>query len=342
MIPHSRPRFGSAFIEAVTNVLQSGHVVMGEQAAALETCVSEALGMPHAVALDSGTSALMLALRALRQRKPPRRVGIPAYGCGALYYAVRAAGCEPVWMDCNDDLRLEAESARKMASRMDAVVLAHPFGMVEPMVAEAWPCPVIEDIAQSAGASFQGRPVGSFGDVTIASFHATKPWGGAYGGMALSRDAELCAAIADMRNPDRRRTWPDYAGHHQLSDLHAALAIERIRLADTESRARMRLAASMDAWFADMDATPVARGEEGNGYRYIVRTNGQAEEVIAALRAHGVGAARPVACLAVDDAPRTIPGAWRAWQDCVSLPLLADCGNDEFSHIEQAVKTCMT
>jgi len=313
---------------------------MGGQVAALEARVSGKLGLPHAVALDSGTSALMLALRALGQKKPLRRVGIPAYGCGALYYAVLAAGCEPVWMDCGDDLRLHADCGRAPAETLDAVVLVHPFGMVEPMAAEAWPCPVIEDIAQSAGAQLQGRPVGSFGDVAVVSFHATKPWGGAYGGMVLSRDAELCTAIADMRNPDRRRTWPAYAGHHQLSDLHAVLAIERIGLADAESRARMRLATAMDAWFGELDAVPVPRGD-GNAFRYIVRTPGRAEEVIAALREHGVEAARPVASLAVNDAQAVVPGTWRAWQDCVSLPLLPDCSDDEFSHIGQVVKACM-
>ncbi|MDQ7011983.1 MAG: DegT/DnrJ/EryC1/StrS family aminotransferase, partial [Mariprofundaceae bacterium] len=105
MIPHSRPRFGSAFIEAVTKVLQSGHVVMGERAAALEAQVGGKLGVDYAVALDSGTSALMLAFRALGREKPLRRVGIPAYCCSSVYFAVRAAGCEPVWMDCGDDLR---------------------------------------------------------------------------------------------------------------------------------------------------------------------------------------------------------------------------------------------
>ncbi|MDQ7012025.1 MAG: DegT/DnrJ/EryC1/StrS family aminotransferase, partial [Mariprofundaceae bacterium] len=185
----------------------------------------------------------------------------------------------------------------------------------------------------------QGRPVGSFGDVAVVSFHATKPWGGAYGGMVLSRDAELCAAIADMREPDRQRTWPAYAGHHQLSDVHAALAMQRIGIADEESQWRKRLAAEMDAWFAEMDAKPVMR--DGNDYRYIVRTSGRAEEAIAALRECGVGAARPVASLAASDAQTVVPGAWRAWRDCVSLPLLPDCSDDEFSHIGQAVKACI-
>ncbi|MFQ5582012.1 MAG: DegT/DnrJ/EryC1/StrS family aminotransferase, partial [Mariprofundaceae bacterium] len=301
------------------------------------------LGLPHAVALDSGTSALMLALRALQSRQRVRRVGIPAYCCGSVYYAVCAAGCDPVWMDCRDNLRLHAEQAHDLASTMDAMILVHPFGMVEPMAAESWPCPVIEDIAQSAGACLQGQPVGSFGDIAVASFHVTKPWGGAYGGMVLSRDASLCDAITDMRDPDRQQTWPDYAGHHQLSDLHAALAMQRIEVATEEQRMRAQIAEKMDAWFVGMNTKPVMH-DEGNRYRYIVRTRRQAEEVVTTLRKHGIGAARPVSslCKAIDEVNTLIPGAWAAWQDCVSLPLLPDCSEDEFLQIRKAVKACMT
>ncbi len=92
MIPHSRPRFGPAFEAALLEVLRSGQVVMGGQAASLESEVAMRLSQARAAVTDSGTSALMLALRAMGMQGEIRRVGIPAYVCSSVSYAVRAAG----------------------------------------------------------------------------------------------------------------------------------------------------------------------------------------------------------------------------------------------------------
>jgi len=340
MIPHSRPQFGPAYRAVVQAVLDARHPAMGPVTADLEGELSVRLERTHAVAVDSGTSAITLALRALRLECRIVRVGIPAYCCSSVLFAVRAAGMEPVLMDCGLDLCLLPEHALSKAAALDAVVLVHPFGKVEPLVTADWPCPVIEDIAQSAGAGWQGKPVGSFGDLAIVSFHATKPWGGAYGGAVTCNDADMAKAIRAMRDPDLTGDdWPEYAGHHQLSDLHAALALQRIVDAVAARRQRQEWAERMDTWFADRMSVPVPR--DGNDFRYIVRTPGRAAEVIEALRGQGVGAARPIASIFPGEQTEYCTGALGAWHDCVSLPLLADFSAEEFACLEEAVKACM-
>jgi len=340
LIPHSRPRFGPDYRQAVEAVLAAGHPATGEVTERLERQLAERLERKRAVAVDSGTSAITLALRALRQECRIVQVGIPAYCCSSVLFAVRAAGMNPVLLDCGEDLRLHAASARERAASLDAVVLVHPFGMVEPLAGEAWPGVVIEDIAQAAGAELGGRPLGSFGDVAVASFHATKPWGGAYGGAVACNETELAAAIVQMRSSDRTDAeWPEYAGHHQLSDLHAALVLQRMADADTMAAERKRRAAMMYAWFAGKASGPVMR--DGNDFRYIVRTPGKGAETIASLYEHGVCAARPVPALFPGEQLEECPGALAAWRDCVSLPLLADFTDEEFSRMEEAVRTCM-
>ena len=239
-----------------------------------------------------------------------------------------------------DDLRLIPEQALKQAGSLDAVIIVHPFGMVEPMAAEAWPCPVIEDIAQAAGAELNGKPVGSFGDMTIASFYVTKPWGGAYGGMVISDDQALCEAIKAMRDPDRAVQLQDYVGHHQLSDLHAGMANMRLKHATDEQASRQSQANIMDGWFESGTVVPVAGIHNGNHYRYIIRTSGDAEVFINRLQQHGVAAARPVTTpisrlLGIDS-----PGAEKAWRDAVSLPILADISAVELEQLKEAVKSC--
>ena len=342
MIPHSRPVFGQPFAKAVQQVVASGHTAMGDLSAALEERVAGLLERKSAVAVDSGTSAITLSLRALARQRSVKRVGIPSYTCSSVLYAVLAAGCEPVCMECGHDLRLLADQALGQAASLDAVVLVHPFGMVEPLAAASWSCPVIEDIAQAAGAALNGRPVGSFGDLAIASFYATKPWGGAYGGIVAANDSTLSEAVRSMRDPDGKTALQDYAGHHQLSDLHAAMASVRLDVADEEQRARKAHAFTMGEWFRTGEVLPIAGLYNGNFYRYIIRTKGQADGWVKKLQELGIGAARPVQVpihrlLNVEAA-----GAESAWQNCVSIPLLADASDTEMRKIREAINVCMS
>jgi len=340
MIPHSRPTFGQPFSEAVQQVIASGQVAMGEEAALLEQRIASLLGRKCSVAVDSGSSAISLALRSLAQQRSVKKVGIPAYTCSSVLHAVVAAGCEPVCMDCGEDLRLIPEQALSQAASLDAVVLVHPFGMVEPLAAESWPCLVIEDIAQAAGAELNGKPVGSFGDMAVASFYATKPWGGAYGGMVLSDDAEQSAVMFAMRDPDAAMAVEHYVGHHQLSDIHAVMANVRLGLANEERRARKAHALTMDEWFKSDEALPVAGLHQGNGYRYIIRTEGSAERWIERMRRAGVAAARPVQLPISRMLGVEASGAESAWLSCVSIPLLADASDREMEYIREAI-ACM-
>jgi len=342
VIPHSRPRFGTVFKEAVERVLGSGHVAMGSEALALEQEAGLRLQQPHAVALDSGTSALMLAVRALKEDRQEFNVGIPAYTCSSVLHAVQAAGATPVCMDCRDDLCLDPDNAFNLANMLDAIILVHPFGYVEAMAAESWPCPTVEDIAQSAGGCLQGRELGSFGDIAIASFYATKPWGGAYGGMLLSRQKKISERVRVMRNADAANLSQGYAGNHQLSDLHAVLARTHIQLSGQEQLKRKEITALFDGWLTEKDARPVAHANEGNSYRYIVRIEGGAEKAIAALRNKGMYACRPVEVpISVLLGDNSCPGAGKAWRECVSLPLLADMTGEELNNIKKAISACL-
>jgi len=314
---------------------------MGSEARRLEHRILGLLGRQFAAAVDSGTGAITLALHALAQKQGVRKVGIPSYTCSSVLHAVLAAGCEPVCMDCGDDLRLLADAARKQAASLDAVILVHPFGMVEPLAVETWPCPVIEDIAQAAGAELNGKPVGSFGDIVITSFYATKPWGGVYGGMVVSDDAALCDAVTSMRDPDGATELKPYAGHHQLSDLHAVMAAVRLDRADDEKASRQANALMMDAWFEGSSVSPVAALHQGNFYRYIIRTGGQAEMWLERMNRQGVGAARPVQMPIHRLLQVEASGAESAWRDCVSIPLLADAGEAEMEQIREVVRSCM-
>ncbi len=337
-LPHSRPRFGKAFADAAQQVVQSGILAQGEATTALEQSLAAKLGGQAVLAVDSGTSALMLAIRALINDKKQARVGIPAYACASLLFAVKHAGAIPVLMDCTANLTLDAEQALHTAKHLDVLVLVHPFGMVEPLVQAHVDCPVIEDIAQSAGACMDGKPVGSFGDVCVGSLYATKPWGGAYGGFVGSRDQALLDSIRGMTNPDTADLQAPYAGHHQLSNIHAALAATRLVQAEAEAQQRKAWVARYDACVQDLAVTPIG-GIQGNAFRYIIRTQGAAGALIKHLQAQHIMAMRPVRQPLHHGSNASCPQADQAWQDCVSLPLLADMTDEEFNHMRQGLHT---
>ncbi|MDQ6994540.1 MAG: DegT/DnrJ/EryC1/StrS family aminotransferase [Mariprofundaceae bacterium] len=339
MIPHSRPIFDDRFIHATTAVVRSSYTSEGEQSRELEQEVLKQCQQDDAVAVDSGTSALMLAIRALKTQQNIQKVGIPAYACASLWFAVRAAGCTPILMDCGEDLRLDVDYACKLAPTLDAVVLVHPFGMVDPLVAETWDCPVIEDIAQAAGATFQNKAVGSFGDVVIASFYATKPWGGAYGGMVLASTA-MCDAVRRMSHPDDVNLALPYVGHHQLSNIHASLALMRLQCSAAEKKSRQQMMQWLDMNVPEPLQQSIHQRKQGNAFRYIVRIDGDVESCLQALHAQGLGAARPVQYPLHDAEKAVLHGAEKAWKDCISLPIFPNMTTDEYTLYAQGLSRC--
>jgi len=340
-IPHSRLRFGKPFEQAAQQVIQSGFLAQGDVTTALTQTLQTQLSGQAVLAVDSGTSALMLAIRALSKDKKGARVGIPAYACASLLFAVKNAGGIPVLMDCTANLTLDSEQAHHTAEDLDVLVLVHPFGMVEPLVNEHFDCPVIEDIAQSAGAIWQSKAVGTFTDVCMGSFYATKPWGGAYGGFISSKGEPLIKSITKMTNPDQADLQQNYVGHHQLSNIHAALAQVRLDHAVAEQQQRQIWAAKYDKILINYTSVTPITGIQGNTFRYIIRSEKTAEDVIQILQQLGINAMRPVQQPlhhAISDA--NCPQADKAWQYCVSLPLLHDMNEQEFSLLQQGIATC--
>ncbi|MDQ6990095.1 MAG: DegT/DnrJ/EryC1/StrS family aminotransferase [Mariprofundaceae bacterium] len=342
-IPHASPAFGSAFQQAAADVLDSGILAQGKQSQQLELAIAAYFKRDFVLAVDSGTSALMLSIRALLKHQQGR-VGIPAYACASLLFAVKAAGATPVFMDCDAALCLDQEQAWKVIPSLDVLVLVHPFGLVEPMVGQAFPCPVIEDVAQSVGATWQQRKVGTWTDICVGSCYATKPWGGAYGGFVVTDDQHLNAKISAMTDPDHADLQQPYVGHHQLSNMHAALAVTRLQEADKNIDKRHILAEKYDGWLKNSPNQRISAHHEAqsNHFRYVIRCQATAELALEQLQALGIGARRPVQIPLHHSQPSKLcPQADLAWQHCISLPMLTDLDEESLQHLEQGIQQCL-
>lgn len=347
-VPHARPAIGPDEQEAALRVLRSARLAPGSEAARLEGLLSRLSGGADAVALQSGTLSLTLALRALGAGAGAR-VAVPAYGCAALLHAVHAAGCVPVFADVDPDtLALDPDGLARRAGPQGirAVIVVHPFGM--PVPVDPYRAPgrlLIEDCAQSPGARLALRPVGSSGDAAVFSFGPTKliTCGGPGGGLA-SGDPAIVRAARDLAGHDEKEdAAPRFNG--LMGDLHAAIAAAQIgRLQEIVAR-RRAVAERYDAAFGAAAGRPrLLSGARPVFHRYLLAAPARATAFIDLLVARGIQARRPVhrpLHRLVAGSP-ACPGADEAHGRWVSLPLSAVFTEAEVDRVIGEVQECLS
>jgi len=317
------------------------------EAARLEGLVARFAEAADAVALNSGTTALTLALRALGVG-PRDEVALPSYACAALVHAVRAAGAAPLVCDIDPEtLALDpADLERRATPRLRAVIVVHPFGVparIEPFRSRG--LLVVEDCAQALGASDRGRPVGARGDAAIFSFAPTKviTCGGPGGALAAPQAAVVRAArdLAghDEKAEDRARV------NGLLGDLHAAIAVVQAgRVREFRDR-RAAIAARYDGAFASLPLTRpgVPAGAAPIVHRYLARVP-NADRALERLAARGVIARRPVflplhRLLGLRDG---YPAAEAAQAEMISLPISPAFRESEVEKVIGEVTRCLS
>lgn len=345
IVPHARPCLGRDEEDAALRVLRSGRLASGAEAARLEAIMARLSGGSDAVAVSSGTMALILALRSLGLA-PRDEVAIPSYCCAAVLHAVRTAGLRPRLCDIDPDtLAIDPQDlARRAGPALRAVVLVHPFGLpvpIEPFRARG--LLVIEDCCQALGALDRGQPVGARGDAAVFSFAPTKMvTGGGPGGALSAPQAGIVRLARDLAGHDEKDDdRPRLNG--LMGDLHAAIAAVQLgRLREFRAR-RAALAARYDAAFSSL---PFSRprppaGAEAVAGRYIVRLRG-ARSLQERLTARGVYARRPVyrPLHELLHLHESFPATEAAHAELLSLPIGPAFSEAEIDRVIEEVRRC--
>jgi dTDP-4-amino-4,6-dideoxygalactose transaminase len=223
---------GAALDQAVLEVLRSGQYIGGATIGRFEDDFARACGVPHAIGCNSGTDALILALRGLGIG-PGDEVITASFSFFATAEAISAVGATPVFVDVEESSYLidldQLEAAINPATK--ALLPVHLFGRPVDMervcaIAERHGLRVIEDCAQATGASWAGRPVGSWGDAGCFSFFPTKNLGAAGdGGAVTCRDAGLAQAIRELavHGMPRRYLHTALGYNSRLDSIQAAV-----------------------------------------------------------------------------------------------------------------------
>ena len=165
IIPHSRPSISDSDIKAVVSVLKSGQLSQGPKVREFEKKMALLIGKKKAVAVNSGSAALHLALLALDVKKSDEVI-IPSFVCSAVLNAVNYTGATAVLVDIDPltfNISVEA-TKRAITRKTKAIIVPHMFGCpAEIDKLSELGIPVIEDCAQSIGANFKSQKAGSFG-----------------------------------------------------------------------------------------------------------------------------------------------------------------------------------
>ena len=216
-------------VEAVLETLRSGWLTMGPRIGAFETAFAEWVGVPHAVAVSSGTSALHLALLAAGC-EPGDRVLVPAFGSRAAADAARFCGAEPVYADVVSAARpvidlVDAE--RRLGEEVRAVVAAHTWGHPADTnllreLCDARAVPLIEDCrpARGALAGTARRQVGTIGLAGCFSLGEGRPISVGEGGVVTTADDDVAARVRLLRaHAMTSGTWDRHRGHSDTYDV---------------------------------------------------------------------------------------------------------------------------
>jgi dTDP-4-amino-4,6-dideoxygalactose transaminase len=263
-------------IEAVSKVLRSRWLSMGQITNEFEERFSEYIGSEHAVALNSCTSALFLSLKVMNVGRGDEVI-LPSFTFAATANVVVHCGAKPVFADIDPKkFLIDPEDVEaKMTKKTKAIIVVHYAGQPAEMdkimnIANKYGIKVIEDAAHAAGSAFEnGKKVGGSGNLTCFSFYATKPMTTGEGGMITLNDISLSDRLKRLRLhgmdqdawkrylDDKYAKWyyevtePGYK--FNISDINSALGIEQLRKLDSMNEKRRKVAESYNEHLKELD-----------------------------------------------------------------------------------------
>ncbi len=302
----SQPSVGIEEEKALRSVLRSGFYVQGRQVAAFEGLAARYLNVKHAMAVNSGTSALHLALLALRIG-PGDEVIVPDYTFPATANAVELCQAKAVMVDIEArTFNIDPDQIKKhITSKTKAVIPVHLFGQTADMdpilaLAKKYRIAVIEDAACAMGAQSKGRKAGSLGTLACFSFHPRKILTTGEGGLVVTDDQALAGRVKLLRNHGLESVngkidlvCPGY--NYRMTELQAAMGLVQLKKLPSLMMRRQNLAKAYAQQLRNIPWLSLPETLEGNSHAfqtYIVQLEEPLERgrFIAYLKRKGIEA----------------------------------------------------
>jgi dTDP-4-amino-4,6-dideoxygalactose transaminase len=378
-LPFALPHITQAEIDEVVDTLRSGWLTTGPKTKRFECEFAERVNAPYAVAVNSATAAMHLALDAIGLR-PGDEVIVPVYTFTATAEVVVYFHARPVFVDvdpvtCNiDPVQLE----KHITPRTRAIMVVHIAGLPAEMdailaIARAYGLPVIEDAAHAFPAKYRGRTIGSISDLTAFSFYATKTLATGEGGMLTMTNPNYAERAAMMAlHGISRDAWKRYssegswyyevlqAGYkYNMTDVAAALGLHQLARSEWLQERRCAIARRYTEAFSqwlEVETPPNPTHVEHAWHLYMLRLRLEQftitrDAFIQALKQANIGTSvhfiplhlhpfyRDTYHLATHD----FPAALHAYQRAISLPIYPGMTDedveDAIAAVEQIIET---
>jgi perosamine synthetase len=373
-LPFHRASIDEAEIQAVLEVLRSGWLTSGPRVKEFEAAFANYTGAAHALAVNSCTSALHLAL-AVAGVGEGDEVIIPTMTFAATGETVLYQRARPILVDCSPDsfhidVR-EIESA--ITSRTRAIVPVHYAGYPCEMdvilqLAERHGLLVIEDAAHAFPSSYKGRMIGTIGHMTCFSFYATKTITTGEGGMITTANPEFAHRLRILAlHGISRDAWNRYTAKgtwrydiletgykYNLTDVQAALGLAQLTKAEELRMRRAAIAAQYSQALCSMDAfspPPEPNDPSHAWHLYVLRVNPAAlrigrDQVIEELKTRGIGTSVHFIPLHLHSLYQKhlgyrngqFPRAEQHFENAISLPLFPSMTADDVSRVVSVLK----
>jgi perosamine synthetase len=361
MIRLSKPEIKGA-IESLQGVLEDGYFVQGKRVGAFENMIAEYVGRSHAVAVSSGTSAIQCALEGLGIGTGDEVI-VPDFTFPACANAVVACGAKPVLTDIDlDTFNVSVDSIRKnLGHDTRAVMPVDLFGLPADLEAIAGICAerdiiLAEDSACALGAALNGRKCGSFGAVSMLSFHPRKVVTTGEGGMILTDDDALADSLRMLRNHGMSvvhgRVEFSRSGYNmRMNELEASIGIPQMRALDVLVEKRRHLAALYAELLAPLEEVKTPAEPDGTYHTYqsyviLLDEKVDRDGVIASMKQRDVETtigtysvhAQPFYVNAYGHEPGSISNSYYAFRQSLSLPIYPSLGEGEVEQVAKCLK----
>jgi len=349
-------------IRAFEKTLDSGQFILGPENQKFEAALAEYCGTDYAVGVSSGTDALLVTMMAMGIGPGDEVITTP-FTWFSTVSSITRLGAKPVFVDINKrtyNIDTTLVSAA-ITDKTKAIMPVHLYGQsadMDPLlqIARHHGVKLIEDAAQAIGATYDGKPVGSFGDAGCISFYPTKNLPGlGDAGAVVTNDAELADHVRLLHNHGMRKgdEFPEVGGNFRMDSLQAALLRVKLPHLDSWTQSRVDNAERYHRKLESMPlGLPLPASKRGHVYnQYTVRVQGGGRD---ALREHlgacGIGCRvyypKPLHLMScfkdLGYQHGDLPESERAAQEVLSLPVFPDLTKAQQDRVVEAVGECFS
>lgn len=283
---------------AIEEVLKSGVLILGKKVQEFETEFAKYCGVRFGVGVNSGTDALFLGLKALGIGKDDEVITV-ANTAVPTVSAIVSTGATPRFVDIDPETYLMDTSLLEQAisEKTKCILPVHLYGQCVNMdevnrIAQKYGLRIIEDCAQSHGATYKGKKAGSMSDLAAFSFYPTKILGAfGDGGMVVTNNEELYKKLKRLRFYGMEKTYysEEHGYNSRLDELHASILLQRLKHIDEYITLRRRIAEKYNMALKDSRLTlPRISPNNTHVYYLYVCRHPERERIVTELKRRGI------------------------------------------------------